>query len=134
MGVVIELAAPDERMHVCRELVELETGDKAGEIVGMGADIAGGAARSRLLGIGTPCGLLLTGLLDGLGEPILWIFGLNHSDFAELAGERPWREPAAPSDSPYSCASAQRASDSSAIFRSFLASARLEVSGLSHIT
>ncbi len=51
----------------------------------MGTDIADATARPRLCRIGAPGGLLLSCLLDRIGEPVLHIFRLHQADVAEFA-------------------------------------------------
>ena len=70
-----------------------------------------------------------------VGQPVLRILGLHDADLAELAVLRPSRAPAGPSDSRCSCGSARTPCRSSRpIAASFLASASVEVSGLSQMT
>ena len=61
----------------------------------MGADVADGAAGAGTCRVGAPCGLLLAGLLDRLGQPVLRVFGLHQADVAELTPlatiSRAWR-------------------------------------------
>ncbi len=76
VDVVIDLAAFDEGVDIGEHGIQLEAGDEGREIVGMGPDIADGAA-ARLFRIGAPGGLLLAGLLDRIGQPVLRILGLH---------------------------------------------------------
>ena len=67
-------------------LLTLQAGDEGNEIVGVGANIAeasGGAAARR---VGAPFRLLLAGALKRLSQPVLRIFHLHQTHFAELAG------------------------------------------------
>ena len=50
----------------------------------MGADVAEAAAGAGAGGIGAPLGLLLPGLLERAGEPVLGIVDLHDADRAEL--------------------------------------------------
>ena len=58
---------------------------KAGEIIGMRADIAGRAAGARLRRIGAPGGLLLAGLLDGSVSQSCGYSACTSADVAEIA-------------------------------------------------
>ena len=57
--------------EVGQDAVQLQPADEAGEIVGMGADIADAPPAPAALGIGAPCRLLVAGGLDPLGQPVL---------------------------------------------------------------
>ncbi len=85
VAVVVEFAAFDEGGEIGAEGVDLESGDVAGEIFGMGADVAhttGGAAAFR---IGAPGGLFVIGCFDEAGKPALRVFDDDFADVAELA-------------------------------------------------
>ena len=63
-----------------------QAGDEAGEIVGVGADVAERSRRGRCAPGRCASRLLLAGVLKRRGEPVLRIFDLDHAELAELAG------------------------------------------------
>ncbi|MNS82695.1 hypothetical protein D3C72_1164460 [compost metagenome] len=85
MRIVIQPAAFDKGMHIRRQLIRFQTGNEATEIIGMGADIAGGAADAGLSRIGAPDGLFRAGLFHRFRQPVLRIFHLHQTDRAERA-------------------------------------------------
>ncbi len=64
VDVVVELAALDEGRQLGRDRLRLGSGDEAGEVVGVRADVADRAARTGARRIGAPLGLLLAARLD----------------------------------------------------------------------
>src|SRR4029077_12322458 len=85
LRVVVEPAARDKARQVGTHRVEREPRDEAGEMVGVRADVAQRAARSRLRRIGAPGRLLLARRPPTLGEPVLDIVRLPGANVAELA-------------------------------------------------
>jgi len=85
MGVVIELAAFDEAGQIGAELAQLQTGNEARKIVGMGADIADTTAGTGALRIGAPIRLFLARSLQPFGQPVLGIFHLYDAEIAKRA-------------------------------------------------
>src|SRR5271165_5639641 len=66
VAVVVEPAAAHKRAQVRAELLDPESGDVAGEVLGVGPDVPHAARRSALPWVGPPDGLLEAGALDGL--------------------------------------------------------------------
>ena len=85
MRIVVQPAAFDKGMHICRQFVDFQTGNEAAEIIGMRADIACGTTRTGLGRVGAPDSLFGTRLLDGFRQPVLRIFHLHQTDRAESA-------------------------------------------------
>src|SRR6187200_3647989 len=71
LDVVVEAAARDEGAQLGAQLADRLPGDVAGELEGMGADVADAAARARARRVGAPVGLLLAARLERLGQPVL---------------------------------------------------------------
>lgn len=59
MRIIVQPAAGNEAIEIGGEAVELQASDEGGEIIGMGADIAGRAADAGLRRIGAPGSLFL---------------------------------------------------------------------------
>ena len=83
MGVVIDLPPRHEGCKIGGKLGHIQTGDKTGEVVGVGANVPCGAPCPGSGRICAPLGLLE---ILRLGEPILRVFDLHHADFADLSG------------------------------------------------
>ena len=66
------------------QALQLQPGDEGGEVHGVGGDVAGAAGRARAGGVGAPAGLLLAGILELGGQPVLGVLGLDHPDRAQL--------------------------------------------------
>jgi hypothetical protein len=89
------------------QALEREAGHEAGQVEGMGADVADRAAQAPTAGSVRQSGLLVVLFLDR--QPVLRIFDLHHPDPAELAAFAPSRAPGGSSDSRCNCGSARTA-------------------------
>nr|WP_246038814.1 hypothetical protein [Peristeroidobacter soli] len=85
LHIVIEPAARHERRQLCGDRLAALAGDELRNLVGVCSDIANTSAGTASRRIGPPQGLLLTGLLQRGGEPLLRIFHLHDSNPAELS-------------------------------------------------
>ena len=82
--VVLEFAERHEGLDVGGELLDLESGDEADEMIGMRADIGDDAARPCVLGIGAP-GLLDALLFERHRQPAERELGLHDSQTSDRA-------------------------------------------------
>ena len=74
-------------MKVVRSALRLsrpQTGDEGGEVHGVRGDVAGAAGRAGASGVGAPARLLLAGILELGGQPVLGVLGLHDPHRAEL--------------------------------------------------
>ena len=85
MGIVIDPPPRHEALQVGAERLQLQPADKAGQVIGMGADVADAAAGAGARRVGAPFGLFRPGGLQRLGQPVLRIFHLHHPQLAQFA-------------------------------------------------
>jgi hypothetical protein len=83
VAVVVEPAAFHEGGEVGADFLDLEAGDVAGEVGGVGADVAHAAGGAARFGSVRQAACLLVGALEGL-EPALRILDDDLADVAEV--------------------------------------------------
>ena len=72
--------------EVGEQRVELQPGDEAGEIVGVGADVAEAPPAPDCFGSVRQSACFWPVFSKRLGQPVLRVFGLHDAEVAELAG------------------------------------------------
>ena len=85
VAVVVESAAGLEHLQVRRDPIGQQPGHIAGQVVGVGGDVAEAASTSRLGRIGPPGGLLLPLRLQPASEPALNIERPHRLNLAQLS-------------------------------------------------
>ena len=85
MCVVVEPAAGHEGRQLAGEAFQSEAGNEAGQIVGVGADVADRAAGTGPVGIDAPAGLLGAFVLGPARQPVLDIDRVDDTDRTEFA-------------------------------------------------
>ena len=136
LRVVVERAGPATKL--VRSALTLSSASpvmKQARFMRVGADVADAAGRPGPGRVGAPVGLLLAGVLELGGQPVLGVLGLDHPDPCRAARRPPSGAPAGPSGSRYSCGSARtRSPTSRPARRACVASFSVVVSGLSQMT
>ena len=89
VAVVFQQTAVDEGGQVGTDGVDAKSGDRLGEILGVGPDVADAAGDPCTLRIRPPVGLLLPLRLEPGGEPTLRILDDDLAHFAEFAASDP---------------------------------------------
>ena len=75
-------------MNVRGDRFAFQTGYEAGHVVSVGPDITKRAGWSRPIGVSAPLRLFVATLLKRQRQPLLRIFHLNKTHFAECARQR----------------------------------------------
>ena len=85
LHVVVQAAAGNESVKFGRQFLAIQSGHKAGEIVSVSSDVSQRTGGPALRRIGPPGSLLLPGLLQRRGQPVLRVFHLDHADRPQFA-------------------------------------------------
>ena len=85
LHIVIYTTAGNESGEFGGQFPAIQAGDKRSEIEGVRSDISERTARAALRGVSAPESLLLAGLFERRGQPVLRILHLHHANRTQLS-------------------------------------------------